>query len=146
MASAPPALEPIVKLWEQSFGNAEGCESVCRLGQALPGIAASLPEASTDNADVVPVIVTDVLDGASASTVQTTLGRLVAKLLPQIIWLRAEPADEALRNQLLALGFVSAGAFHGRFAYAYDLAMANQPREWNSPEHWANPDQFHKRW
>lgn len=80
-------------------------------------------------------------------------------------------ADEALLGRLRDLHtrrLVVSGAAAGRFeprrmlalgferhpspeapggAYLYDRDSFNRVREWNSPEHWANPDNFDKyRW
>lgn len=52
---------------------------------------------------------------------------------------------------LLALGFRQAGGCADDNAqgnwYRYDLAHYNRKRAWNSPENWANPQNFHRfRW
>ncbi|MEM1263208.1 MAG: DUF6231 family protein [Pseudomonadota bacterium] len=120
-------------LWQHCFGNTDGADDVAELGPN---------ESPTDGAVVVAASY-DALDDDAA--VQA-LGQLTSRLVPQIVWLRPEPASQRLQAELLALGFEPAGAFADRFAYSYDISRANQPREWNTPENWANPSQFNKRW
>ena len=132
MAMAPSELQ---QLWRLCFDSEEGSETAAVLGSDT--VAAS---------DAVAVVASDALDCLDDDAALLELGRLTSMLVPQIVWLRREPADAMLKDRLRALGFVPAGNFAERFAYAYDLARSNQPREWNSPENWANPSQFNKRW
>ncbi|MEM8982068.1 MAG: DUF6231 family protein [Pseudomonadota bacterium] len=120
-------------LWQHCFGSTDGADDVTELGPTdIPAGGAVVIAAGYDALDDHEAI--------------TALGRLTSRLVPQIVWLRSSPAHQGLHAQLLALGFEPAGAFADRFAYSYDIARANRPREWNTPENWANPNQFNKRW
>ena len=123
------------RLWQLCFDTDDGSDGVLALGR---------DQIAAGEARAVLVSAAD-FDGDDAA-VLAELGRLTSMLVPQIVWLRAEPVEAVTRERLRALGFVPAGAFDDAFAYAYDLARSNQPRDWNTPEHWANPAQFNKRW
>lgn len=123
----------IERLWQLCFGSTEGS----------PAIAASDAGAATG---VDAVLLIEALDSHDDAAALAALGRITARLVPQVVWLRDSPADLVQKDALRALGFEPAGAFGDRFAYAYDLARANQPRDWNTPHNWANPSQFSKRW
>ncbi len=50
-------------------------------------------------------------------------------------------------TEFVALGLVPAGTDGSSRLYVYDIASYNDARVWNSPRHWANPENFRKfRW
>ncbi|MEL7536307.1 MAG: DUF6231 family protein [Pseudomonadota bacterium] len=126
------------RLWQLCFDSEEGAAGA----RELAADTKLEPLVASGGA----IVVAGFFDDRDDRDALTELARLRSRLVPQIVWLRAEPAAQTLQTELLALGFDPAGAFEDRFAYAYDLARCNQPRDWNNAEHWANPTQFKKRW
>ncbi len=50
-------------------------------------------------------------------------------------------------TEFIALGLAPAQAEDGSRLYVYDITSYNDARVWNSPRHWANPENFRKfRW
>ena len=53
--------------------------------------------------------------------------------------------DGAVSRHLRALGYLPLDGMPGYFGF--DLASYNPPRDWNTPEYWANPENFDRyRW
>jgi len=52
------------------------------------------------------------------------------------------------RDELLALGYQETKQLSlNRRCYLYDAETSDQPRDWNNPTYWANPENFRKyRW
>ncbi len=85
--------------------------------------------------------------GLSAAAPEPLLGRL-RDLHARRILITGDAAARFAPRDMLALGFENhAGRAGAQRSYLYDRDAYNRAREWNSPENWANPDNFDKyRW
>ncbi len=73
------------------------------------------------------------------------LGRLQHMLADRVLAIMAQGASEEVRRNLLAQGFRLAESCADALVYGYSVTTYNEPRTWNSAEHWAHPDNFDKR-
>lgn len=75
------------------------------------------------------------------------LGRL-RDLHARRMLVAGKAAEERERGEMLALGFERHPGEGGAGPlYVYDQDTFNRQREWNTPENWANPENFDKyRW
>lgn len=74
------------------------------------------------------------------------LARLRDQLAGSVIVSCGDTAPEgAVRRHLLSLGYQPLDGLPGCFGF--DLGSYNPPRDWNTPEHWAHPENFDRyRW
>jgi len=76
---------------------------------------------------------------------QSVLARLRDVHCKRVILLTNGATDWSA-NQLRGLGFLEMNEADISY-WLYDPALSNPPREWNSPTHWANPENFDRyRW
>ena len=79
----------------------------------------------------------------AGEALETLLGRLKNLHAPRVVLsLEAGPADAA---RLRALAFEPDG--QAPSLWVHDIDRYNRPREWNTPDDWAHPENFDKyRW
>ncbi len=71
-------------------------------------------------------------------------GQLVNQLRAGVTVVCGDAHDE-FQQVAISLGFVRLPQANGPIVYRYALEDANPGREWNTPEHWAHPQNFDKR-
>ena len=107
------------------------------------------PAAAGDNQRFDMAIV---LAPTATATAQLAAGHqlgLLRNLYTSAIWLLVQEQQPAPRGNLLAQGFRRLQHFDSRelSSYGYNLASYNHQRSWNTPQYWANPENWGKyRW
>lgn len=89
-----------------------------------------------------------VIEGRDADPLEVLplTGALISQLRVGVTVVLDPKAGPAWLEGLSALGFVYVGqASPASHIYRYSLDDANPRREWNTPEHWAHPEQFKNR-
>lgn len=91
-------------------------------------------------------VVADVVGRLAGAECRQLLGALRDRYARRILLLA--PRGAWALADYLALGFERRGeASEGSELYWYDMDRSNPEREWNNPDHWANPENFHRyRW
>jgi hypothetical protein len=118
-----------------------GCAERVSLRDAVAGLA---DLAGLDPADLA------VLAAPAGGLLQPGLTQVLARLRDQLAGRVLVTSDEAspsgaVRRHLLSLGYQPLDGLPGCFGF--DLASYNPPRDWNTPEHWAHPENFDRyRW
>ncbi|MEJ2514826.1 MAG: DUF6231 family protein [Gammaproteobacteria bacterium] len=146
MSPVPRRLDAIVAKWAPAsalvIGTPAGPEpplgTVTRLD---PGQAAE-QLASLGRFDCALVRPDETLEGRGLVLV---LGRLKNVHAPRIALELAVSPPAGLRNALLDLAFEPDA--EAEDLWVHDIDRYNPQREWNNPDNWANPENFHKyRW
>ncbi len=121
----------------------------CLQGRELVHVTChSLPEALASGRRFSVGILLDALASMSRDDGTMLLAQLRDQLCERVFVVSAE-ASAWPREEMLALGYtLSARSADTQWLlHEHDIATYNPEREWNTPEHWANPENFSRyRW
>lgn len=128
---------------------AAGESPACLQGHDVVHVASqSLPDALPAGRRFSAGVILDALDGMSRAHGTQLLARLRDQLCERVFVVSTE-ASVWRREDMLALGYtLRERSPDGHWLlYDYDIASYNPERDWNTPEHWAHPENFKRyRW
>lgn len=115
------------------------------------------PEPGDPSAATLPLhdlaIIVDILETLEPAQGLEMLGTIRNRYASRIYLRLTEARDTASRwkdTDFFSLGMQRAGhTVEGKLStrvFTYDLETYNRRRAWNSPKHWANPENFGKYW
>ncbi|MCC5869914.1 MAG: hypothetical protein JJU27_15530 [Gammaproteobacteria bacterium] len=108
----------------------------------------ALPDALPAGRRVSAGVVVDALSGLSHAQGAQLLARLRDQLCARVFVVTGAHGAWS-RQDMLALGFTlrERSADGQWLLFDHDVASYNPERDWNTPEHWANPENFKRyRW
>ncbi len=154
-----------VEAWLQSAGaGREGAGVLAIIADTHAPLADRLPAGATvmsppESVDALPggtrFGLGLIIGGLEALPATRTAEQLLARLRDlhcDRVEVLVEPGSRWSRSRMIALEYtlsarVQREAGEDWRVYAWDLAVYNPERDWNTPEHWANPQNFRRyRW
>lgn len=123
--------------------------SACLQGHEVEHVALqSLPDGLPVGRRFSVGVILDALDGIPRSHGTQLLARLRDQLCERVFVISAN-ASVWSREDMLALSYTlrARSADDQWMLFDHDIASYNPERDWNTPEHWANPENFKRhRW